>query len=174
MRLLQDCILMILRPELVPPKLDEKQIAYLAKLASMIDGATPSQSDQWLAEFNCLAKTSVPFEHFQGISGGEEHTDWVRRLRTAKQIKVVSDVTRNELIELVRRAMPQNGYSDAEAYMAIFEAHVACPYASDLIFHPPGGEELTAEEVVEQALSYKPITTPPPRSSSGFSPRLGT
>jgi hypothetical protein len=37
---------------------------------------------------------------------------------------------------VVCRAIPQNGYADYEAYMAIIDASVPLPGASNLIFYP--------------------------------------
>ena len=134
---------MELRPQLEPPKIDEQLAARLAELAASIDGARPGEWGEWLAEFNQLANTSIPFEHFQGIYGGEEHIEWVRRVLHDKYMKPVNDVTRDELIEIVRRAMPQNGYADAEAYMAILDKNVPRSGASDLIFYPPDYDDAT-------------------------------
>lgn len=158
---------MNLRPELLPPKLDENLIVQLADLAAKIDGARPGEWEDWLAEFNRLAETEIPFEQFQGIYGGEDHADWVRRVINSRVIKPVSDVSRDEFIEIVRRAMPQNDYADAEAYMAIFDANVPRSGASNLMFYPPdyesdtntwGGGRLmgeydpTPEQIVDWAL----------------------
>ena len=134
---------MELRPQLEPPKIDEQLAARLAELAANIDGARPGEWDEWLAEFNQLANTSIPFEHFQGIYGGEEHIEWVRRVLHDQHTKPVDDVTRDELIEIVRRAMPQNGYSDAEAYMAVLDKNVPRSGASNLIFYPPDYDDAT-------------------------------
>jgi hypothetical protein len=134
---------MDLRPELLPPKLDEGLIARLADLAAEIDGARPGEWEDCLAEFNRLAGTAVPFEHFQGISGAEYHADWVRRLLHREQTNPAADVTRDELVEIVRRAMPQNGYPDYEAYMVVFDANVPRPKASNLIFYPPDYDDAT-------------------------------
>lgn len=134
---------MELRPQLEPPKIDEQLAARLAELAASIDGARPGEWGEWLAEFNQLANTSIPFEHFQGIYGGEEHIEWVRRVLHDKYMKPVNDVTRDELIEIVRRAMPQNGYTDAEAYMAILDKNVPRSGASNLIFYPPDYDDAT-------------------------------
>ena len=134
---------MELRAELEPPKLDEQLAARLADLATNIDGARPGEWDEWLAEFNQLAGTSIPFDHFQGIYGAEDHIDWVRRVLHEQSTQTVADATREELIEVVRRAMPQNGYSDAEAYMAIFDKNVPRSGASNLIFYPPDYDEST-------------------------------
>jgi hypothetical protein len=58
---------MDLRPELMPPALDEEKVARLAKLADRIDGAAPGLWEDDLAEFNRLAGTEMTFEDFQGI-----------------------------------------------------------------------------------------------------------
>src|SRR5262252_161590 len=99
---------MELRPELMPPALDEALIARLAKLAAGLDGARPGQWEDDLDEFNRLAGTSIPFEAFQGIYGSEDHEDYVRRVLYYQRVKPALGVTRAELTEVVRRAMPQN------------------------------------------------------------------
>lgn len=71
---------MELRPELLPPVLDEALVDRLAELAARLDGAQPGQWEDDLAEFNQLAGTTIPFEEFQGIYGGEDHDDYVRRV----------------------------------------------------------------------------------------------
>jgi hypothetical protein len=160
---------MELRPELMPPVLDEALVARLAKLAAGLDGARPGQWEDDLVEFNRLAGTSIPFEEFQGIYGGEDHEDYVRRVLNYRLIKPVPDVTRAELVEVVRRAMPTNEFFDQhEAYMAVFDANVPLEGASNLIFYPPdydtatntwgedrpmGEYDPTPEQIVEWALA---------------------
>ena len=160
---------MELRPELMPPALDEALVARLARLADRLDGARPGQCDGELAEFNRLAGTDIPLADFQGIYGGEDHEDWVRRVLYAQRIKPVPGVTRAELVEVVRRAMPQNEVFDQhEAYMAVFDANVPLEGASNLIFYPPdydpatntwggggpmGEYDPTPEQIVEWALA---------------------
>jgi hypothetical protein len=127
-----------LRPELMPPALDEVRLAHLAELASRLDGAHPGLWEEDLAEFNRLAGTALPIEQFQGISGGELHEDWVRRVFYQQHIKPAAGVTRAELAEVVRRAMPTSEYAEQhEAYMAVFDANVPRKGASNLIFYPP-------------------------------------
>ncbi|MCR9198938.1 MAG: hypothetical protein NXI04_09860 [Planctomycetaceae bacterium] len=134
---------MKLRPELQPKPVDERLAHQLADLAAQLDGAPSGVGDDWLEEFNRLAGTSIPFDHFQGIYGAEEHIDWVRRLLGEQAAQPVADVTREELIEIVRRAMPQNGHRDAEAYMTVFDTNVSRPNASNLIFYPPDFDAAT-------------------------------
>lgn len=158
---------MELRPELQPKPVDERLARTLADLAAQLDGARPGEGDEWLEEFHRLAGTSIPLDQFQGIYGAEEHIDWVRRLLGEQTAQPVAGVTREELIEVVRRAMPQNGHCDAEAYMAVFDANVPRQDASSLIFFPPdfdaasntwgGGRMIgeydpTPEQIVDWAL----------------------
>ncbi|HEY4348115.1 MAG TPA: bacteriocin immunity protein [Gaiellaceae bacterium] len=76
-------------------------------------------------------------------------------------------MTHAELVDLVRRIMAGEGDTEEEgdALVELFEANVPRPGASDLIFWPEHaiGEprELTPEEVVDTALSYKPIPLGP-------------
>ena len=159
---------MELRPELMPPALDEAEVSHLARLAARIDGADVGQWEDELAEFNRKAGTSFAFEDFQGIYGGQRHERWVRSVLVRQRVRPVPEVTRAELVEVVRRAMPQNGDPEYEAYMAIFDANVPLPAASNLIFYPPdydaatntwgGGRPMgeydpTPEQIVEWALA---------------------
>jgi hypothetical protein len=73
---------------------------------------------------------------------------------------------RNRLVKLV--SFIQEGLYKSEeersSLVALFERNVPDPEASNLIFyHRP---ELTPEEIVDKALSYKPIITPPPSPKS--------
>jgi hypothetical protein len=133
-----------LRPELMPPPLDETKVARLAGLAACLDGARPGQWEDDLAEFNQLAGTAILIEEFQGIYCGEDYEDWARRVLYQQCIKPAANVTRAELAEVVRRAMPTNEYfARHEAYMAVFDANVRLTGASNLIFYPPDFDERT-------------------------------
>ncbi|MQA39945.1 hypothetical protein [Rugamonas aquatica] len=124
---------MELRQELTPPQLDEQLVDRLAQLADAIDG-NPSQAQ--CAEFNKLAGTELPVNFFQGVYGSENHTNFVRRVLRKQRIKPVPDVTREELVEIVRRAMKPDRSGLHEAYMAVFDCNVPRPHASNLIFYP--------------------------------------
>ena len=132
---------MDLRPELRPPQLDEALVARLARLADQLDG---DRDEEKRSEFNQLAGTDIPMIEFQGVSGGMSHEEFARRVLYWRLIKPVSDATREELAEVVRRAMPRNEFFDEhEAYMAIFEANVPLEGASNLIYYPPDYDEVT-------------------------------
>ncbi|HVW00371.1 MAG TPA: hypothetical protein VHB77_08525 [Planctomycetaceae bacterium] len=169
---------MDLRPELTPPILDEILVARLAELAANLDGASPGQCDDDLAEFNRLAGTGFPIEWFQGISGGESPENFVRRVLLAPRITKVADITREELIEVVRRAMPTGGHFDQhEAYMLIFDTNIPGKGASNFLFYPPdydpatntwgGGRPMgeydpSPEQIVDWVTGEWPIECPKP------------
>jgi hypothetical protein len=157
---------MELRPELMPPVLDERLVSRLAKMAGQLDG---DPDEDIRAEFNRLAGTDIPMAEFQGIYGGENHEDYVRRVLYYQLIKPAPGVTRAELAEVVRRAMPTTEFFDQyEAYMSVFDANVPLERASNLIFYPPdydtrtntwgGGRPMseydpTPEQIVEWAMA---------------------
>ena len=64
-------------------------------------------------------------------------------------------MTREELIELVIQIMDVENNTEVEIDRLLDELKVNVPHPSpaNLIYH----EELTPEEIVDQALSYKPI-----------------
>jgi hypothetical protein len=162
-------ILVELRSERMPPPLDEAKVARLAELAAALDGVLWGLGEDDLVEFNRLAGTSLRIEEFQGIYGGEDHEDWVRRVLYYQTIEPAAAVTREELIEVVRRAMPQNEYFEQhEAYMAVFDANVPLEGASNLIFYPPDDvTDPTPEQIVEWAFDRR---IGPGKETGGKSP----
>jgi hypothetical protein len=124
---------MDLRQELTPPFVDELRVARLAELANALDG---NPSETLRAEFNKLAGTDVPMILFQGVYESENHANFVRRVLCEQRIVPVPDVTREELVEIVRRAMKPDKAGLHEAYMAIFDCNVPRAHASNLIFWP--------------------------------------
>lgn len=149
---------MHLRAELLPPKFDPELMNRLAQLANDIDGASNEESKPWIDEFSRLLGLSYDWEEFQGIYGGQSHIDWVYSILCWKNIQPVSDITRDELIEITLRVME----AEDEAYMIILEKNVSCPFTSDLIYWPDevpdfqfGNDDPTAEEFVDFILQYK-------------------
>ena len=64
---------------------------------------------------------------------------------------------RDELVALVRRIKATSAcVVDLDALLNRFEANVPNPAAVQLIFDPPGGRDLSAEEIVEHALQQTP------------------
>lgn len=67
-------------------------------------------------------------------------------------------MTRNELIELVKKIQSKQTKTEKEVIklVLLFEENVPDPNASDYIFEKKH-ELLSPEEIVDKALSYKPI-----------------
>ncbi|MFL9652772.1 e9imm peptide [Streptomyces sp. PB17] len=70
------------------------------------------------------------------------------------------EMSRAEAVVLVQRIMDADYASDDEAdgWLDSLDRALACPsgHVSDLIFWPPQ-RELTADDVVAQALAYRPV-----------------
>ena len=149
-----------LRPELMPPALDEATVSHLAGLTAQIDGANPGQWEDELAEFNRLAGTAFEFIDFQGIYGGQDHNTWVRQVLGKPHHRLLPDITRAELVELTRRVRDANGEEhEIGFYLEMLALNMPDPQVSDLIFYPGDyfghdvERDLSAEEIVDIALS---------------------
>ena len=68
----------------------------------------------------------------------------------------MAKLDREQLVRLVQHIMTSSGcVTDLDALLNQFESNVGYPNASELIFNPPSGKRLTAEEIVDQALGGK-------------------
>ena len=147
---------MELRPQLMPPALDEAKVARLARLAGRLDGARPGEWEDDVAEFNRLVGAAVRFEECQGISGGESHRDWVRRVLFRRALAPVPDLSREEMAEIVARVMACG--ADSDFYLEVFRVHCKHPSGTDLIYWPdlvpelPQDREPTAAEIADLAM----------------------
>ena len=65
----------------------------------------------------------------------------------------MAQLSRDELIRLVQHIMTTSGcVVDVDALLARLESNVPHPNVTELIFNPPGGKAMTAEEIVDEAL----------------------
>jgi hypothetical protein len=150
---------MELRYELMPPALDEAKVRHLAGLAARIDGARPGQWEDELDEFNREAGTALNFVDFQGIYGGQDHDTWVRKVLAEPDCKRLPDITRAELLELIRRAAECHGEEhEVDFWLKMLAINIPDPRIADLIFWP--GEylgdgdnlrQLTPEQILDIA-----------------------
>jgi len=68
-----------------------------------------------------------------------------------------NDLDRAELVDLVQQIMDADCTEEERIEMTLLlEANIVYPDVTDLIYYPKHGEP-TAESVVDEALSYKPI-----------------
>lgn len=157
---------MQLRRELMPPSLDGALVARLTDIASNLDGAAPGQWEDDLVEFNRLAGTAIQFEEFQGIYGGEDHEDYVRRVLYGRHVAPDPMLTRDEMAEIVSRVSAcAEGH---DFYLQLFSVNCKHPSGTDLIYYPdlvpelPQDREPTPAEVAELALQGQAEPAAPP------------
>jgi len=144
-----------LRPPLEPPTLDPAFVARLTTLVLAIGEALEDgigEPEPLIAEFEALTgkRYEVSAFFYHGAMSTEEFVEIAARPRPSR----LPDVTREELVEVVRRIQttvlltPHTVY-----YLTVLDVHTPHPRVSDLIFW----DDLTPEEVVEAALAYQPI-----------------
>ncbi|MEN3614794.1 hypothetical protein AAH979_35325 [Plantactinospora sp. ZYX-F-223] len=91
------------------------------------------------------------FNYHCGAPDREQLVEWA----CAPPPVRLPDVTRDELVEIVRRILAD---PTDDWYIEAFERNTVMPGASGLIFHPPPElRDATAEEIVDAALAYRPI-----------------
>lgn len=156
---------MKLRPDLMPPVLDEPLVTRLTMLAEEIDCGHEEQAQSQVAAFNREAMTALEFIDFQGIYGGQSHDTWVRKVLATPYERRVADVTKQELVELARRVMEGVGADhEVEFWLSMLAINIPNERISDLIFWPDEyfdeadyPQRLSPEQVIEIALKDKDV-----------------
>jgi hypothetical protein len=154
----------MLRPELYPPTegRDECQKLVARAFRALEEGRTAEAERRLLEAHTGRRITASDLDAWFESSDPPE----VAAFLTLPADLRVEDISRAELIEIVRRLMPTDELYDAdnEAYWtALFEANVPRPDAASLVYYPPDDAvdarswAPSADEVVELALSYRPI-----------------
>lgn len=119
------------------PILDDKLVQRLTRIAAQLDGGRESEDASLLDEFNRLAGTKIPFSEFQGISGGEDHIHYVRRVLIKRATQASPDLNRDKLIELFARIVADPCDNAYLSYaFALIEKTFGDDQISDLVFWP--------------------------------------
>ena len=87
-----------------PPELDEDLAQHLTRIAARLDGGDETADAALLDEFNQLAGTKIAFSEFQGISGAEQHIQYVRRVLIDQATQAQPGLSREELTKMFARA----------------------------------------------------------------------
>ncbi|WP_235867382.1 e9imm peptide [Priestia abyssalis] len=98
----------------------------------------------------------VPYPNVEELFFSDKGPEYIaKRAMNYKNIKP-GDLSRDELIELVKKIINNPGVSEhqADLWIQILEDAVVDPEITNYIFWEDG---LTPEEIVDKALSYKPI-----------------
>ncbi|MFF2517834.1 hypothetical protein [Streptomyces sp. NPDC058086] len=149
---------MDLRPELLPPPVSRQRLDELSceidRIADLLT-VRPEAADKAIRAFNAMTGhdyVAFDFAHYHGSSNVEEFAKEAARPTCRR----VADITRDELVEIVRRVLVASPETDY--YLRLLEANVLHPGVSGLIIHPPEDQQdASAEEIVDEALRYRPI-----------------
>ncbi len=149
---------MELRPELCAPTVPRQRIAELSAAIERIEKLleTGEPADAAITAFNAETGHSYAAEDF--LTYGQSRSVEAFALEAARPARPrVPDVTRDELIEIVRRILAGD-LDDQEYYLLLLDTNVPHPGAGDLIFQPPPElEDAPPERIVDAALSHRPI-----------------
>jgi hypothetical protein len=146
-----------LRPELTPPVVSSARVEQLRtailRIAELLESGADARAE--IATFNeDTGHTYSPYDFVTYSSWRNVEEFALEAARPAWPR--VSDVTRDELVEIVRRIQAMG--DDAHYYLLVLETNTVRPGVSDLIYRPP--PELmnaSAEAIIDAALRYQPI-----------------
>ncbi|MEU3573943.1 hypothetical protein AB0E96_36840 [Kitasatospora sp. NPDC036755] len=166
---------MDLRAELTPPPVSERHLAEarreITRIAALVLDRAANAGEETgreaIAAFNARTGHRCTACDFAAYDGGRGLADFAREAARPPAPPRVADVTRTELVEIVRRLLAAG--PDSHHYLRLLEANVAHPRVADLVFHPPAAPhdtdteadatpEAGAERIVDEALAYRPIT----------------
>lgn len=150
---------MDLRPELLAPTVERERIAEIGaeikRISDLAGRGLRAEVDAAIAAFNAASGHDYGIGDFLEYEGSRSLEDFAREAARPAWPRV-GDVTRAELIEVVRRV--QAGHPDADYFLLLLRANTPHPHVSDLIFYPPA--ELAdgdAAAIVDAALAYRAI-----------------
>lgn len=144
---------MELRSELclpdIPPERIEALSAAIEHIETLVHSGKPADAE--IAAFNADTGGDYDWTFF----GGYAETMTAAEAAFGAALPVwpkVSDITRDELVELVRRV--QADEENAGWFDHVLETNVPYFRVRDVYTHP---EEMTAEQIVDAALAWRPM-----------------
>ncbi|GLV85945.1 hypothetical protein Slala03_56340 [Streptomyces lavendulae subsp. lavendulae] len=149
---------MDLRPELSPPPVGRQRLdelcAEVERIAVLLETGSEAAVGE-IAAFNAATGHAYEALDFAEHEGSRSLEEFAREAaRPARP--VVADITRDELVEIVRRLL--TGAPERDYHLRLLEANVRHPRVRGLIFDPPAHlADASAEQLVEEALAYRPI-----------------
>ncbi len=152
----------MVRQTLLPPPLNPAEVERLSQLADQIVDAIDSGADPTplVVEFNASTNQHFTAQDFLVASETMNVRTFVE-LALALPVARTKRLSNDELLELITCLMNVEGTEYETAYwLELLEQNVPHPHVSDLIYWAV--REMTPEEILAEALAYKPIITPPP------------
>ncbi|PWI13503.1 hypothetical protein DI272_04665 [Streptomyces sp. Act143] len=150
---------MDLRPELRPAPVPEQRLRDLARdivrIEELLHKGEQRAADAAIAAFDEDTGHSYGRHDFLTYDGWRSAEEFAREAARPAWPRV-PDITRDELVEIVRGALEPG--PDQPYFLLLFRANVAHPGASDLLFHPPADlVDASAEQIVDAALAHRPL-----------------
>ncbi|MFD3842934.1 hypothetical protein ACFWWC_42965 [Streptomyces sp. NPDC058642] len=147
-----------LRAELLPPPVSRQRLhalcADVERIAGLLEAGAEAAGEA-IAAFNATTGHDYQVLDFAEYAGCRSAEEFAREAARPARPRV-ADVTRDELVEIVRRALMAT--PDSSYYLRFLEANMAHPGMSDLVFHPSDNlHDASAEQIVDEALQYRPI-----------------
>lgn len=148
-----------LRAELIPPSVSQQRLDELSgeitRIADLVLTGSESVGEA-IRAFNAETGHTYVALDFVEYDGSRSLVEFA--LEAARPARPrIADITTDELVEVVRRLLA--GSPESDYYLRLLKANVSHPQVSDLIFHPPAGvREVSAEQIVDEALRYRPVT----------------
>ncbi|MEV6129811.1 hypothetical protein AB0M05_23735 [Streptomyces violaceusniger] len=150
---------MDLRSELVAPAVPTARLEELSReierISELARRGERTGAEDAVEAFNEETGHQYVLLDFVDHGGWRSLEDFAREAARPAWPKV-PDITRDELVELVRRILTAD--PEAEYYTRLLQVNVPHPRVTDMIFHPPA--ELlnaSAEDIVDAALRYRAI-----------------
>ncbi|WP_326573084.1 bacteriocin immunity protein [Actinacidiphila glaucinigra] len=150
---------MDLRPELLPPPVSPERLAEVAReierIEDLVGAGEPAKKA--VAAFDERTGHDYLLSDFAWYGASRNLEEFAREAARPARPRV-ADITREELVEIVRRVEDDPAGEDTDYYLLLFDCNTPHPRASGLLFHPPAGlEDASAEQIVDAALAYRPI-----------------
>lgn len=150
---------MDLRAELLPPPVSPERLAEVAREIERIEDLAGSggPTEEAVAAFNERTGHDYLLSDFVRYDASRDLEEFAREAARPARPRV-ADITREELVEIVRRVDADPAGEDTDYYLRLFDCNTPHPRACDLLFHPPAGlEDAPPERIVDAALAYRPI-----------------
>lgn len=151
---------MAIRKHLLVPEIDEKRVAYLKNLIEEIENKIDEEDvNDLISNFQKEINYKLfDWDYFNSFHSFESSDEFALKAFLFPKINVIDGITREELVWIVEQILGVNKLY--EYYLELLQRNVPFVGVSDLIFysHDLGytddiSEELTAEQIVEIALS---------------------
>jgi len=146
---------MMLRKELEAVQRTEEYREMLKRKIEEIEASLLNNlpATEEIEEFNNLTGRDYDRNYFLTYWRSRSKEEFIDEACNPNPTKL-DDVTKEEFIELVSRIKDIETYGNlSNYYLEVLEANILMPNISDLIYF----RDLSSEEVIEEALKYKPI-----------------